>query len=370
MFPRLRSIAPVRPEYPAESGLVTVIIPTYNRAREVATAIESALAQTYQNIELVVVDDGSTDDTRDVVARYGPRVRYFFQRNAGVSAARNLAMRQARGEFLAFLDSDDVWKPWRIESQVTALRRNPEAGIAWTDMTAVDDHGRIIDERHLRVMYAAHGKVDIEVALRQVDTLGGLTVHAPTEYASAAVRLGDLFSEILLGNLLHTSTVLVRRDWVERVGGFDPTFVRAGEDYEFYIRLCSVGPVIFIDAPSTLYRVGAADQLTRPTMFLEIARNNLRAIEKWVPLSSRHLTVSPQMMRRRFAESYAWLGAAELDAGNRLTAALRLTTSIARMPGVDHRMMMLVRCALPHGLTERLRHARARLNKANGASAS
>jgi glycosyltransferase involved in cell wall biosynthesis len=357
----LRTTAPICPAHPAQAGLVSAIIPTYNRASLVGRSIESALAQTYRDLELVVVDDGSTDDTRAVVESYGPRVRYVYQVNAGVSAARNLGMRHARGEFVAFLDSDDTWRPWRIEAQLAALTRHPDAGLVWTDMTAVDENGHVIDERHLRVMYAAHARVDIGTVLRHIGTLGTLCPTVAGELADAPVRVGDLFSEILLGNLLHTSTVLVRRSWLERVGGFDPTFVRAGEDYEFYVRLCSVGPVIFIDAPSTIYRVGAPDQLTRPAMLLEIARNNLRAIRKWVPHAGRHLTVPPAKIRQRFADSYAWLGEAELEAGNRLAAVFRLTSSIAYAPGLDHRSTMLIRCALPNPVAERLRKLRAKL---------
>lgn len=357
----LRTGALIQPESPAQPGLVSVVIPTYNRADIISKAIESALAQTYDNVELVVVDDGSTDETRGVVEAYGPRVRYIRQENAGVSAARNRAMRHSRGEFVAFLDSDDAWKPWRIEAQVAALRRHPEAGLAWTDMTAIDGRERVVDERHLRVMYAAHGKVDIEKVMRQVDVLAALSASAPPALASSAVRIGDLFNEILLGNLLHTSTVLVRRAWVERVGGFDPSFVRAGEDYEFYVRLCSVGPVIFIDAPSTFYRVGASDQLTRPSMMLEVARNNLRAIQKWVPHAGAHLALPRKMVRRRFADSYSWLGEAELDAGNRWTAARRLTSSIVCRPRLDYRTAMLVRCALPASVADGLRTLRGRV---------
>ncbi|HEY2379365.1 MAG TPA: glycosyltransferase family 2 protein [Gemmatimonadaceae bacterium] len=340
---------------------MTVVIPTYNRSAIVGSAIESALKQTYRDLECVVVDDGSSDDTRAVVESYGPRVRYIYQENAGVTAARNLAIRHARGEFLAFLDSDDLWRPWRIESQVAALRRHPEAGLAWTDMTAVERSGHEICERYLRTMYAAHTRVSIEEEMGQVATLGALCAAVPAEHASAAVRVGDLFSEILLGNLMHTSTVLVRRDWVERVGGFDPTFVRAGEDYEFYVRLCSVGPVIFIDAPSTLYCVGAPDQLTRPSMLLEIARNNLRTIEKWVPHAGPHLTIPRRTIQTRFADSYGWLGEAELDAGNRLAAARVLMASIARRPRIDRRGLLLAMCFMPNGLSTRVREVRSRL---------
>jgi GT2 family glycosyltransferase len=228
-------------------------------------------------------------------------------------------------------------------------------------MTAVDFSGREICERYLRKMYSAHARVRIEDQMRQIDTLGSLSECVPASYASAAVRLGDLFSQILLGNLLHTSTVLVRRAWVERVGGFDSTFVRAGEDYEFYVRLCSVGPVIFIDAPSTLYCVGAPDQLTRPSMLLEIARNNLRTIHKWVPHAGSHLTIPRRSMRARFANSYGWLGEVELDAGHRLAAARSLVASIAYEPRLDRRGLLLASCFLPAVISMRLRALRSRL---------
>lgn len=357
----IRSLSTTQFESPAEPGLVTVVIPTYNRSAIVGCAIESALRQTYPHLECVVVDDGSSDDTRAVVESYGPRVRYFYQENAGVTAARNHAMRRARGEFLAYLDSDDLWRPWRIESQVAALRRHPKAGLAWTDMTAVERSGKEISERYLRTMYAAHSKVSIEKTMQQVEVLGALGAEAPAEYASTPVRFGDLFSEILLGNLLHTSTVLVRRDWVGRVGGFDPTFVRAGEDYEFYVRLCSLGPAIFIDAPSTLYCVGAPDQLTRPSMLLEIARNNLRTIQKWVPHAGPHLTIPRRTTQTRFADSYAWLGEAELDAGNRLAAAQALVSSIVRRPRLDRRTLLLAKCFMPERLSTVLRDLRPKL---------
>src|ERR1035438_6021495 len=121
--------------------LVSVIIPSYNRAYCVAHAIDSALAQTHGNVEAMVIDDGSKDHTRDFIQQtYGhePRVKYLYQENQGVAAARNTGLRQAQGDFIAFLDSDDLWKPWKVEMQLACLRAFPQAGMIWSEMEAID----------------------------------------------------------------------------------------------------------------------------------------------------------------------------------------------------------------------------------------
>src|SRR5262249_33901781 len=130
-----------------QRDLVSVIIPTYNRASAVRSAITSALRQTHPQIEVIVVDDGSTDDTKATLAAFGDSIRALHQPNAGVSAARNTALRHARGEFVAFLDSDDEWFDWKLAAQVAAMRGNPAAGLVWTDMSAVDPSGTVIHER-------------------------------------------------------------------------------------------------------------------------------------------------------------------------------------------------------------------------------
>jgi glycosyltransferase involved in cell wall biosynthesis len=354
----IRSAAPIEFGNEPQPGLVSVIIPTHNRARLIGQAIESALGQTYPHVEVVIADDGSSDDTRAVVESFGPRVKYVRQANAGVSAARNFGMRHARGEFIAFLDSDDGWRPWKIEAQLSALQRHRAAGLVWTDMSAVDEGDKLLDPRYLRTMYSAYEKVDIARTLQRVDDLGALGASVPSELSSAAVLEGDLSNAILLGNLIHTSTVLFRRSWCERTGGFDESYRRAGEDYEFYIRLSSAGPVIFIDAPSTLYRIGAADQLTAPSMILEIARNNLRAVETWIPPAANQVSLPSGIIRRRVSESFAWVGEAELDAGHRMSAARQLSRSLAVRPALDKRTALLLGCALPVKVRETLNKVR------------
>jgi GT2 family glycosyltransferase len=349
----VRCAAPLAFFHTPVTGLVSVVIPTYNRAGNIARAVQSALAQTYPKLEVVVADDGSTDDTAAVVRTLGSRVTYVRQANAGVSAARNFGMLHARGEFIAFLDSDDAWETWKIAAQMEALRRHPDAGVVWTDMAAINEEDQIVAPRYIRRMYSAYQDVDIAETLRKVDMLAGLQQPTPAEFGWAGVYKGDVSSAILLGNLIHTSTVLFRRSWCQRTGGFDESYERAGEDYEFYIRLTSAGPAVFIDAPSTLYRVGVADQLTAPSMMLEIARNNLRAIQTWLHEGDES-PLPEDVVRRRFAESFAWLGGAELDAGHPALAARDLSRSLAMVPALDKRALLLASCILPPGTRESL----------------
>ena len=118
---------------------VSVVIPTYNRARVVGEAIDSALAQTHERLEVIVVDDGSTDDTAERVGRRRDRrLRYVRREHAGVSSARNAGIAAATGDLVSFLDSDDLWKPEKIETEVAALARHPEAGGVFSDLEKRD----------------------------------------------------------------------------------------------------------------------------------------------------------------------------------------------------------------------------------------
>lgn len=359
----------IRFAYPAKSGLVSVILPTYNRARIVQRAIDSALAQTCPSIEIVVVDDGSTDDTPSVLARYDARVRVIRQRNAGVAAARNTGLSHAKGEFIAFLDSDDYWLPWKVEAEMAVLRAHPDVGLVWTDMSAEDANGRIVKQRYLRTMYRAYNHISIESIMPQYGVLRDLVAKAPAAYANAPLRIGDLSTYILLGNLLHTSTVLFRRVWAERAGGFDPSWGNGGEDYEYYTRLCALGAVALIDAPSIAYRVGAEDQLTAPDKLLTIARNNLRTVRARFADANRRAKLPRSDVRNRLAWSLQWVGSTEFEAGNRWAAAKHLAASLRVKFGLDRRWLYLAACALPTPAVDGLRVLKRQMQRVRATAA-
>lgn len=341
---------------PGVPDMVSVVVPTYNRANVVRASIESVLRQTHANVEVVVVDDGSKDDTQRVVEGYGAPVRYLYQANSGVSAARNLGFASARGEFIALLDSDDQFLPWKLEAQVRVLRAHPEVGMVWTDMAAVDEQGTVLDEKYLRTFYDAHALAHLEQVLAHAGTLRRLWPGAPPDVASAPVYAGDIFSQMLLGNLVHTSTVVLRRDRLRRAGEFDASLTHSGEDYEFHLRTCSHGPVAFIDASSILYRIGAADQLTAPHLGIYRARNNLTTVLRWLERGAGRIQLSARTVRGRLAQAFMWVGEAELEYGSKARARAHLWKGLRYAPTHGRTAMLLLFAHLP---TAALRSARS-----------
>jgi glycosyltransferase involved in cell wall biosynthesis len=309
-----------------EAGLVSVVIPTYNRAYIIADAIKSVLAQTYLKVEIIVVDDGSTDATGDIVSEFA-EVRLLKQKNSGVAGARNRGLVEARGEFIALLDSDDAWMAWKLEAQIAVLKALPNVGMIWTDMTAVDEAGHELHERYLRKFYPAHGKVRIEDVCNKRSRLSDVWSNAPISLANCSLYVGDIASAMFLGNLVHTSTVLIRRDRLRVTGLFNEELRHSGEDYDFHLRTSMHGPVAFHDEPSIVYRIGASDQLTRPDMDVFMARNNLTTVRRC--LESKKVKLPSHVVRDRLAESYAWVGAAELRIGERKRAARDLLASLS-----------------------------------------
>lgn len=205
--------------------LVSVIIPTFNRRDLVIRAIESALNQTYAHREILVMDDGSTDDTADAVRPYLDRVTYLTQANRGLAAARNAAIRHSRGELLALLDSDDVWTPDKLEKCVRYLQQHSECDVVYTPMATMDVDGQLM---------AGHDKVCKEGWI-----------------------LDELFENICIHD---PAAVFHRRVW-ERVGGFDESLpVCVG--HNFWLRVAVAHRIGLINEPLAI-RTWMKDSLTR-----------------------------------------------------------------------------------------------------------
>lgn len=207
----------VMPDLP----LVSVIIPTFNSRRWIREAIDSVLEQTWRSLEVIVVDDGSTDGTGEMLqAEYGTAIRYIFQANKGLPAARNAGLRIARGRYVQFLDADDVLLPEKIELQVTMLEGNPQISVAYSSFAWLSGDPPSIEPARLR--------------------------RRPPS--------GDVWADLLRGNFIVVHAALARLDEINAVGGFNEG-LPACEDYDLWLRLSARG-ALFLHTPEVgvLYR--------------------------------------------------------------------------------------------------------------------
>lgn len=207
--------------------LVSVVIPSYNYGQYVGQAVESALAQTYTNVEVIVVDDGSQDDTRERLSHYGNRIRYIYQENQGLSAARNTGIREAQGDYVAFLDSDDAFHPRKLELQLAYLMKHPEVDLIATDM---------VSDEPIQWM---------EVADRPVPA---------TLISLEAMAIKPRFAP---------SSVVAHKNCFAAVGSFD-TALRSVEDREMWLRIAAQFTMARIDLPLTWYRITPGSMSTNP----------------------------------------------------------------------------------------------------------
>ena len=219
---------------------VSVIIPTYNRGWILKEAIDSVLAQDYKDFELIVVDDGSTDNTSEVLAPYGNDIRIFFQKNKGVSAARNRGITEASGQYIAFLDSDDLWLPRKLSTQINFFNQMPDALICQTE----------------------------EIWIRN-----GRRVNPKKRHKKPS---GMIFEPSLELCLVSPSAVMIRRSLFDRVGEFDVT-LPACEDYDLWLRISCRFPVHLVDTPLIIKRGGHDDQLSS---MKGLDKFRIKAIEK------------------------------------------------------------------------------------------
>jgi glycosyltransferase involved in cell wall biosynthesis len=220
---------------------VSVIIPTYNRAAFVKEAVDSVLDQSFRDWDLTVVDDGSNDKTQGILAPYADILRYERTAHRGVSAARNEGVRLTRGEWIAFLDSDDLWLPRKLERQIQSLRDSRWTPVCYTDEIWIRN-GKRVNQR------ARHGK------------------HS-----------GWIFEQCLPLCIISPSSALIRRDLLEEVGGFDEG-LPACEDYDLWLRVTARHPVLFLAEKLIVKRGGHQDQLSRNYWGMD--RFRVRALAK------------------------------------------------------------------------------------------
>jgi glycosyltransferase involved in cell wall biosynthesis len=260
---------------------VSVVITCYRYAQYLPHAVESALGQTHSNVEVIVVNDGSPDNTDEVMQPYlaDPRVIYVKQENAGQAVAKNNGIRRATGDFIAFLDADDIWMRDKLERQLP-LFADPEVGVVYSRVSYIDEKGRPL-ERELRDLLAPRS--------------GWITQH------------------IFLDNLVPFCAAVVRRECFEQVGIMDPSF-RMGIDWDLWLRMSVRYKFDYVDAPLLAYRVGHSGQMSNN--FLVREQDTMRIMEKFLRDNPRLLP--PRLVRWNHGTAY--LGVLKLLAWKTLAA--------------------------------------------------
>jgi glycosyltransferase involved in cell wall biosynthesis len=250
---------------------VSVIIPAYNRAHLIGAAIESVLQQEFQDFEVVIIDDGSQDHTAEVVKQFSDeRLRYFYQDHHGISAAMNAGLRQARGKYIARLDSDDLWLPHMLARLVPVLEARPEIGLVYSRAQAMDEQGHLLGE------------------------IRGLPEWFP----------GDSFGSMLYGDVTCNISLLARTVCFERAGYFDETMV-VNEDWDMYLRIARHYRFAFVDQVVACFRYHSGNITnTGAVQHLNSRAQVLDKIFSQPDLPAAAL----QLKRQAYFNVYTWVG--------------------------------------------------------------
>lgn len=245
---------------------ISVVLPTFNRSPAIVRAVDSVLAQTRQADEIIVVDDGSSDNTvQQLQSRYREKITLIVQANKGVSAARNVGIGVASGDWVALLDSDDEWLPAKLNAQQLAIEQTPDTVLCHTD----------------------------EIWVRNGKRVNPMKKHR--KYG------GQIFSYCLPLCVISPSSVLMKKSLWSDLGGFDES-LPACEDYDLWLRICAENPVLFVDSPLLIKYGGHNDQLSRKYTAMDQFR--VRSLDKLLDNGSlsdeqRQMTIATLLQKSR-----------------------------------------------------------------------
>ena len=252
-------------------------MPAYNARPFIEQSIRSVLDQDYSNIELIVVDDGSTDGTPEAAEQFGSRVWVIRQNNSGPAAARNRGIAAARGEFIAFLDADDVWLPGKVSMQVQYLQNHPKVGVVFGGFCRWYSQS---DGTFLM----PPTPIDLDAPLNII-----------VKYS------GWIYTTLLFDNVIHIITAMVHRSVVETVGSFDES-LRTGEDYDFWLRVSRQFRAAEFDRTLAYYRIHTASTTRVPRKENNEYKVLLKTLAAYGPAGPDNVTIPEKALRERFSQ--------------------------------------------------------------------
>lgn len=278
---------------------VSVVVPTYNRADRLQDTVASILAQTVQPLEVLIVDDGSKDDTARVCREFPPPVRYLHRENGGSAAARNTGMHVAKGEYIAFLDADDVWEPTKLEIQLALHAAHPEIGWSATNHFTTDRSNQPLPG----VQGFARDLPAFEAAGLGPDAFFALAMTRSEVTAAGSrhvVYTGDAFELSFYGNFVYPSCAMLHRSVMDRAGLFDES-LRCAVDTEYFHRVGAHAPIGIVMTPLFRWRRGPGETIVSSANMEQLVRNALLSVDRAAqlrPLSARAQTLYVESRRR------------------------------------------------------------------------
>ena len=282
----------------AVPGRVSIVIPAYNNGATIAATIESCLAQTYHDVEIIVINDGSNDNTAAILDSFGTKITAIHQQNGGIANARNASVMAASGEFIAWMDADDLAESNRITTQQQILARYDDIALVSSSFSAFSADHNILKPNYELTYYSAPSQ------------LGGLEKIYPyllsASDSAMSVRTGDCRKPLLQGNFVHPPTVMVRRDAFEKIGFFDTTLLYSS-DYDWLLRASRVGHFAFIGHSLLRYRI-SAEQISHKAS-AKIPLETIRIIKKTLTTDPAIAYQYARLLKIKIAE--CWLDAAE-----------------------------------------------------------
>lgn len=301
--------------------LVSVIIPAYNCSEHISEAIESVLAQDYPNKEIIVVDDGSTDETTDILASYEEKITLVKQQNSGSAAARNTGIKASHGEFIAFLDADDLWFPGKLSLQTEYMLAHKNIGLVY--------HDWIVWSPESNGTYAPLTPPPLK----------------DDKFSIVEECSGWIYGKLFSDSIIHTTSAMLRKTLIDKAGMFDES-LRIGEDYDYWFRVSRYTQIHKLKAVLSAYRTNIASITNQPSEInygAIVINKVLRRCGRTGPDGER---VPRSLIRKRLA--VIWRGFAYLhyERGNPWTSANAFAKTIYNDPLVFRHWMFFLRSCI------------------------
>ena len=305
------------------SPLVSVIIPVYNGGITLSETIDSVLSQSYPNIEILVVNDGSTDSTNEVLAKYKDKVVCLNKENGGLASARNYGMKHTKGDYIVWLDADDILEKDKISIQLHFMEMNSKIVLSCTDFSAFNDSG-IFDRSHIKNYYGSISRIKngfdgiynnkTQISLVHIQNIINKDIE------DISVYYGDISEKLIFGNIIHPPTVMFRRSISEQLNGLDPT-LGEGTDYDYFIRFSRLGKIAYINFPLLRYRY-SENQMSADTNLDSILASACKVLEKTAKENPQFIAENKQLFNNRISQVY--ISAARYKANNSIVQPLGL----------------------------------------------